>query len=128
MRHSAEEPVYYISVAARLISAHPQTLRMYERQGLVCPKRTPQGLRLYSERDLERLRQIQRLTQEMGVNLAGVDLVLKLLDRIERLQAEVKRLQHEVVHGPKQLPAGRPARMKVEIKVHDTSSGAAEAE
>lgn len=110
MKHSADEPVYYISVAARLISAHPQTLRMYERAGLVAPRRTPQGLRLYSERDVERLRQIQRLTQELGVNLAGVDVVLKLLDRIADLQAEVDRLNHEREHGPKQLnPAPQPA-------------------
>lgn len=119
MQHSPEEPVYYISVAARLISSHPQTLRMYERVGLVTPKRTPQGLRLYSERDLERLRQIQRLTQEMGVNLAGVDLVLKLLDRIEDLQNEIKRLQHDMEHGPKQLPSGTPERVRVEIRVQE---------
>lgn len=117
MKHSQDEPVYYISVAARLISAHPQTLRMYERAGLVMPRRTPQGLRLYSERDVERLRQIQRLTQELGVNLAGVDVVLKLLDRISDLQTEVERLRHEMEHGPKQLKAAPQAqRVKIEIK------------
>jgi MerR family transcriptional regulator, heat shock protein HspR len=117
MKHSQDEPVYYISVAARLISAHPQTLRMYERAGLVMPRRTPQGLRLYSERDVERLRQIQRLTQELGVNLAGVDVVLKLLDRISDLQAEVERLKHEMEHGPKQLnPAPQPQRARIEVQ------------
>lgn len=118
MKHSQDEPVYYISVAARLISAHPQTLRMYERAGLVRPRRTPQGLRLYSERDVERLRQIQRLTQELGVNLAGVDVVLKLLDRIGDLQTEVERLNHEMEHGPKQLnPAPELRRVRVEVKL-----------
>lgn len=118
MKHSKDEPVYYISVAARLISAHPQTLRMYERAGLVMPRRTPQGLRLYSERDVERLRQIQRLTQELGVNLAGVDVVLKLLDRISDLQAEVERLKYEREHGPKQLNAApEPQRTRIEVKL-----------
>ena len=117
LKHSADEPVYYISVAARLIAAHPQTLRMYERVGLVQPRRTPQGLRLYSERDLERLRQIQRLTQDLGVNLAGVDVILKLLDQITDLQAQVERLAHDRDHGPLRLnPA--PAR-RVEIRVEE---------
>ena len=116
MRHNQDEPVYYISVAARLIEAHPQTLRMYERAGLVRPCRTPQGLRLYSERDLERLRQIQRLTQEMGVNLAGVDLVLKLLDQIAELHGQVERLKHELEHGPPRLnPA--PERRRIEVQI-----------
>jgi len=118
IKHSEDEPVYYISVAARLIAAHPQTLRMYERAGLVRPRRTAQGLRLYSERDIERLRQIQRLTQEMGVNLAGVDIVLKLLDQIGELQGQVERLRHELEHGPLRLnPA--PDRHRVEIHVEE---------
>jgi MerR family transcriptional regulator, heat shock protein HspR len=119
MRHSTEEPVYYISVAARLISAHPQTLRMYERVGLICPKRTPQGLRLYSERDIEKLRQIQRLTQELGVNLAGVDIILKLLDQISDMQAQIERLQHDLEYGPRRLPAGPPGAVRVEIEVRE---------
>jgi MerR family transcriptional regulator, heat shock protein HspR len=117
MKHSQDEPVYYISVAARLITAHPQTLRMYERVGLVRPCRTPQGLRLYSERDIERLRQIQRLTQEMGVNLAGVDVILKLLDQITDLKAQVERLTHERDHGPLRLnPAPEPTRVRIRIE------------
>ncbi|NPV46568.1 MAG: helix-turn-helix transcriptional regulator [Armatimonadetes bacterium] len=118
MRHSAEEPVYYISVAAKLIEVHPQTLRMYERVGLISPKRTPQGLRLYSERDIEKLRQIQRLTHDLGVNLAGVEIILKLLDQIAELKAEVERLRHDLEHGPRRLPAGspEPVRLQVEVK------------
>ena len=119
MRHSTEEPVYYISVAARLISAHPQTLRMYERVGLIRPKRTPQGLRLYSERDVEKLRQIQRLTQELGVNLAGVDIILKLLDQIAEQRAEIERLHHDLEHGPRRLSAGSPEAVRVEIQVRE---------
>ena len=71
MAHNNDEPVYYISVAARLVQCHPQTLRTYERLGLVNPRRTRSNVRLYSQRDIERLGQIQRLTQELGVNLAG---------------------------------------------------------
>jgi len=84
------EPVYMISVAAKLVDSHPQTLRMYERMGLVMPQRTETNLRLYSDDDIERLRQIQRLT-EVGVNLAGVEMILDLLRRMERMRDEMER-------------------------------------
>lgn len=84
-----DEPVYMIGVAARLCELHPQTLRMYERLGLVRPARIGAKNRMYSERDLDRLRQIQRLTQDMGVNLAGVEVILGLLERIQRMQEEM---------------------------------------
>lgn len=83
-----EEPVFMISVAARLCQMHPQTLRMYERLGLVRPQRRNGRNRLYSQVDIDRLQQIQRLTQDMGVNLAGVEVILGLLERIEKLQQE----------------------------------------
>lgn len=122
MRRSEDEPVYYISVAARLIEAHPQTLRMYERAGLVRPYRTPQGVRLYSERDIERLRQIQRLTQDLGVNLAGVEIVLRLLDQIAELRAEIERLKYERDHGPPRLkPAPEPPKVEIEIEERKNS-------
>ncbi len=75
-----DRPRYMISVAADLVGMHPQTLRIYEAKGLVRPRRTPGGTRLYSDRDLERLRLIQRLTTELGLNLAGVEVVLRLED------------------------------------------------
>lgn len=84
-----DEPVYMISVAARLCELHPQTLRMYERLGLVRPARIGAKNRMYSELDLDRLRQIQRLTQEMGVNLAGVEVILGLLEKMQRMQEEM---------------------------------------
>lgn len=108
-----DEPVYFISVAARLVQCHPQTLRTYERLGLLHPQRSGSNVRLYSERDIQRLRQIQRLTQEMGVNLAGVEVVLKLLDQIEDLQGEIERLHEVLEHGPKKLPAGQPVRIEI---------------
>jgi MerR family transcriptional regulator/heat shock protein HspR len=91
-----DRPIYMISVAAELVGMHPQTLRMYETKGLVRPQRTPGGTRLYSEADLERLRIIQRLTSELGLNLAGVELVLRLEDELRKAYAQIERLQRQV--------------------------------
>ena len=88
--------VYMISVAAELAGMHPQTLRLYETKGLVRPTRTPGGTRLYSEADVERLRIIQRLTSELGLNLAGVELVLRLEDELRKSHAQIERLQREL--------------------------------
>ncbi len=85
-----------ISVAAELVSMHPQTLRIYESKGLVRPGRTPGGTRLYSERDLERLKLIQRLTTELGLNLAGVSRVLVLEDELGKLRSRLDRLEQEM--------------------------------
>ena len=91
-----ERGMYMISVAAELVGMHPQTLRIYETKGLVRPKRTPGGTRLYSEADVERLRIVQRLTTELGLNLAGVELVLRLEDELRKAHAQVERLQREL--------------------------------
>lgn len=80
--------LYQISVVAQMVETHPQTLRMYERMGLVVPQRTPNNIRLYSDDDVQRVRRIQHLTQDLGVNLAGVEVVFKLLEEIERLMNE----------------------------------------
>jgi MerR family transcriptional regulator/heat shock protein HspR len=93
-----ERPIYMISVAAELVGMHPQTLRMYEARGLVRPQRTPGGTRLYSEADVERLRIIQRLTGELGLNLAGVELVLRLEDELRRAHLQIERLQERLKH------------------------------
>ena len=85
-----------ISVAAELVGMHPQTLRMYESKGLVRPARTPGGTRLYSDIDLERLRMIQTLTTRLGLNLAGVEHVLRLEDELERLRSRMDRLEAEL--------------------------------
>jgi MerR family transcriptional regulator, heat shock protein HspR len=89
-------PRYMISIAAELVGMHPQTLRVYETKGLVRPRRTPGNTRLYSEADLDRLRLIQRLTTELGLNLAGVETVLRLEDELARLQARMARLENEM--------------------------------
>lgn len=85
------QPVFMIGVAARLCGVHPQTLRQYERLGLISPARAGAKNRLYSEADIERVKQIQRLTQEMGVNLAGVEIILRLLDDMEQMRADMEK-------------------------------------
>ena len=92
----AGRPRYMISVAAELVGMHPQTLRIYEQKGLVRPKRTAGNTRLYSEHDLDRLRLIQRLTTELGLNLAGVEQVLRLEDELQRMRARMERLEREM--------------------------------
>jgi MerR family transcriptional regulator/heat shock protein HspR len=88
-----QRPVYFISVVAEMVETHPQTLRMYERMGLICPCRTRAGVRLYSHADVEQVRRIQHLTQEIGVNLAGVEVIFDLLREMQRLQAEMEEMQ-----------------------------------
>jgi len=90
-----EEPLYLISVAARLCEVHPQTLRLYERMGLIKPQRIGRKNRLYSDADIRRLRQIQRFTQDMGVNLAGVEVILNLLQQMDELR---RHMEQEMDH------------------------------
>jgi MerR family transcriptional regulator, heat shock protein HspR len=92
----ATRPRFMISVAAELVGMHPQTLRIYEAKGLVAPARTPGGTRLYSDADVERLRLIQRLTTELGLNLAGVEQVLRLEDELRRVRTRLERLESEL--------------------------------
>jgi MerR family transcriptional regulator, heat shock protein HspR len=89
--------VFMISVAAELADMHPQTLRMYEARGLIEPKRSPKGTRLYSQADVERLRRIQEMTTELGMNLAGVERVFELEDKLSRLQRKVDALESRAV-------------------------------
>jgi MerR family transcriptional regulator/heat shock protein HspR len=88
-----ERGVFMISVAAELAEMHPQTLRMYEARGLITPKRSPKNTRLYSQSDVERLRRIQQMTSEEGLNLAGVETVLDLETRLERMRTEMGRMR-----------------------------------
>jgi MerR family transcriptional regulator/heat shock protein HspR len=96
LMETSDRPIYMISVAAELVGMHPQTLRMYETKGLVRPQRTPGGTRLYSEADIERLRIVQRLTSELGLNLAGVELVLRLEDELRKAHVQIERLQQQL--------------------------------
>jgi MerR family transcriptional regulator, heat shock protein HspR len=92
-RIDQQRGVFMISVAAELAAMHPQTLRMYEARGLITPKRSPRNTRLYSQADVELLRRIQRMTSEEGLNLAGVETVLELEHRLERMGAEMARMR-----------------------------------
>jgi len=94
--------VYVISVAADLAGVHPQTLRIYERKGLLSPQRTPGNTRRYSERDVEQLRQIQRLTQDEGVNLAGVRIIMDMQRRLDEAQAQLDRARRRVADAERQ--------------------------
>jgi MerR family transcriptional regulator/heat shock protein HspR len=96
MTDYSREPSYFISIAAARVGMHPQTLRLYERVGLLKPARRGSN-RLYSDEDIERLRQIQRLTQDMGVNLAGVEIILRLMEELNELREELDELrQHRL--------------------------------
>ena len=91
-----DRPRYMISVAADLVGMHPQTLRIYESKGLIRPKRTAGNTRLYSEVDIERLRLIQQLTNDLGLNLAGVEQVMQLQDEVERMRRTLNRMEREM--------------------------------
>src|SRR5947199_2559312 len=90
---STNRGVFMISVAAELAEMHPQTLRIYESRGLITPKRSPKGTRLYSQEDVDRLRRIQELTSELGMNLAGVERVFELEQELERMNRRMERLE-----------------------------------
>lgn len=96
---SIDRGVFMISVAAELAEMHPQTLRMYEARGLIEPKRSPKGTRLYSQSDVERLRRIQEMTAELGLNLAGVERVLELEEQIERTRRKNEQLERQLAEA-----------------------------
>jgi MerR family transcriptional regulator, heat shock protein HspR len=104
-RQDRTRGVYMISVAAELAGMHPQTLRIYETRGLITPKRSPKNTRLYSEEDVERLRRIQALTGELGMNLAGVEKVFELEHELERMQRRVRALERQAERVQKELRA-----------------------
>ncbi len=107
--HSYDEPVYLISVVANMLKIHPQTLRQYERDGLIEPARTQGRMRLYSQRDIDRMKMILRLTRDLGINLAGVDVILRLKEQMEKMEQEIEYLKEELRkanrHGV--VPAGK---------------------
>ena len=99
----ASRGVFMISVAAELANMHPQTLRVYETRGLIEPRRSPKGTRLYSQQDVERLRRIQEMTAELGLNLAGVERVLDLEQEIERMHARIEELELQALRSQVRL-------------------------
>src|SRR5947208_2021025 len=100
---SADRGVFMISIAAELAQMHPQTLRIYEARGLIEPKRSPKGTRLYSQEDVQRLQRIQEMTAELGLNLAGVERVLDLEEQIELLHARLQELENVALRAEARL-------------------------
>jgi DNA-binding transcriptional MerR regulator len=134
-----DKPLYVISVAAELVDMHPQTLRLYERKGLIEPSRSAGKTRLYSQRNIEQLRDIRRLTQELGVNLAGVEEIIKLRRSLDELQERMERriaglqdrIQHQMADMRHALPAPRAVDESTESRGHedeDEATAAADAE
>jgi MerR family transcriptional regulator/heat shock protein HspR len=119
--------VFMISVAAELAEMHPQTLRMYEARGLITPKRSPKNTRLYSQEDVDRLRRIQEMTAEQGLNLAGVETVLELEDRLETMRAELRAMQERAKAMEEQM-ATEIERAKRELRSEIVPYGAYESE
>jgi len=112
-----ERGVFMISVAAELAEMHPQTLRMYEARGLIEPMRSPKGTRLYSQKDVEQLRRIQEMTNQLGLNLAGVERVLELEGKLERAQAKVDALERRAEELKREVArlAEKRDRLRAEI-------------
>ncbi len=104
MTTERDEPIFVISVAARMIGVHAQTLRYYERAGLIVPSRSEGNRRYYSQDDLERLRRIKALIDDMGVNLAGAEIALRLMERVSELEEEVLQLRQDVQHLADRTP------------------------
>ncbi|NPA60648.1 MAG: helix-turn-helix transcriptional regulator [Epsilonproteobacteria bacterium] len=96
MMHQYDEPVYLISIVAKILDIHPQTLRQYERENLICPSRSNGRIRLYSQRDIDKIKLILRLTRELGVNLAGVDIILRLKENVDEMENEIADLRYAV--------------------------------
>lgn len=125
----SDEPMFVISVAARLVEMHPQTLRYYERAGLVKPKRSRGSIRLYSQRDIERLQKIARLVDNLGVNLAGVEVIINLTEKLEAMQRLLElnqiplpeALNQTVSETPKTTDNGKnksaaPTAVKIQVR------------
>lgn len=99
----AEQPLYVISIAAQILGVHPQTLRLYEREGLVEPQRSGGKIRLYSDRDIERVRSIMRLTNDLGVNLAGAEAILYMRERMLQLHEEMDVMRRHFLEQLEEL-------------------------
>ncbi len=124
---SSDRGVFMISVAAELADMHPQTLRMYEQRGLIEPKRSPKGTRLYSHKDVERLRRIQRMTAELGLNLAGVEKVLELERQLESMRKRVASLERRRDELQDEIAAleGKREQVRAEVVRYEEAAGSA---
>ncbi|HVF77244.1 MAG TPA: MerR family transcriptional regulator [Solirubrobacteraceae bacterium] len=124
---SHDRGVFMISVAAELADMHPQTLRMYEQRGLIEPKRSPKGTRLYSHEDVARLRRIQQMTAELGLNLAGVEKVLELEQQLDRMRKRVAALERrrDELQAEIAILEGRREQVRADLVRYETGTGSA---
>ena len=106
-----------ISVAAELANMHPQTLRMYEARGLIEPRRSPKGTRLYSQEDVEKLRRIQEMTTEWGMNLAGVERVMELEGKLERMRSKVSQLERRAAQLEEEIQRLEEIKRSVKAEI-----------
>jgi MerR family transcriptional regulator, heat shock protein HspR len=127
VRVDSKRGVFMISVAAELAEMHPQTLRMYEARGLITPKRSPKNTRLYSQDDVERLRRIQRMTAEEGLNLAGVEAVLEMEEELARVRAELAKMRERTSELEAEMVA-EVERIKRSMRAEIVPYGAYEAD
>ena len=109
-----EEPLFLISVVAKILSIHPQTLRQYEREGLVEPSRTDGRMRLYSQKDVDRVKMILRLTRDLGVNLAGVDVILQLKEKMDEFESTIEELRARLDASQSDAPSSKKSIVKRE--------------
>lgn len=109
-----EEPLFLISVVAKILSIHPQTLRQYEREGLVEPSRTDGRMRLYSQKDVDRVKMILRLTRDLGVNLAGVDVILQLKEKMDEFESTIEELRVRLDASQSDAPSSKKSLVKRE--------------
>ena len=109
-----EEPLFLISVVAKILSIHPQTLRQYEREGLVEPSRTDGRMRLYSQKDVDRVKMILRLTRDLGVNLAGVDVILQLKEKMDEFESTIEELRARLDASQSDTPSSKKSLVKRE--------------
>jgi MerR family transcriptional regulator/heat shock protein HspR len=124
---SSDRGVFMISVAAELADMHPQTLRMYEQRGLIEPKRSPKGTRLYSHADVQRLRRIQQMTAELGLNLAGVEKVLELEEQLARMRRRVAALEQRRQELQAEIAEleGRREQVRADLVRYEAGTGSA---
>jgi MerR family transcriptional regulator/heat shock protein HspR len=122
---ASDRGVFMISVAAELADMHPQTLRMYEARGLIEPKRSPKGTRLYSHKDVERLRRIQEMTAELGMNLAGVERVLELEQKLDGMERKVKALEKRALELKSEVERLERLRRELRAEIVPYAKGGA---
>ena len=125
MEVSSDRGVFMISVAAELAAMHPQTLRMYEARGLIEPKRSPKGTRLYSHKDVQRLRRIQEMTAELGMNLAGVERVFELEEQLEGMERKIKLLEKRAEELKSEVKRLEQLRRELRAEIVPYSKGGA---